>query len=62
MKCEAELHIADDQGDNEATMVCGLDKGHDAKTPHEERYPRGDRMTQVLVQWFGDDRTAPNGN
>ena len=55
MKCGAELHIADDQSDNHATMTCGLEVDHFG--PHEERYPRS--KTTVLVIWEGDDRPAP---
>lgn len=29
--CKAELHIGDDFGDNRATMICELQKGHEGK-------------------------------
>lgn len=53
MKCLAQLHIGDDHGDSHATMVCGLEQGHEGQ--HEECYPRGDK-TMVTVHWHGDDR------
>jgi hypothetical protein len=56
MKCKAELHIADDEGDNHATMICGQQVDH--LGPHEERYPRN--KTMVIVLWEGDDRSKAN--
>ncbi len=57
-KCAAELHIGDDEGDNHATMICGLDKGHGGK--HQELYPRqvGRVPTTVEVRWEGNDKTT----
>ena len=52
--CKAELHIADDEGDNHATMVCGLHEGHIG--PHRECYPRD--TTVVIVTWHGDERVG----
>lgn len=52
MKCKAELRIGDDHGDNEATMICGLEVDHYGM--HEERYPRNGGF--VYVSWDGDDR------
>lgn len=51
-QCNAELHIADDYGDNHATMKCQLDAGHDG--PHEETFQRDG--TPVTVTWFVDER------
>lgn len=55
MKCKAELHIADDQGDNHATMTCGLEVDHFG--PHQECYPKAGH--HVLVIWYCDDRPRP---
>jgi len=55
MTCDAELHIADDHGDNHATMKCQLEEGHDG--PHCERFNRRD--TPVVVTWECDERIAP---
>lgn len=55
--CKAELHIADDYGDNHATMHCDLEDGHSG--PHIERFRLGigERGAHdVQVEWFGDDR------
>jgi hypothetical protein len=53
MSCGCELHIADDYGDNHATMRCQLDSGHDGK--HREVYRGG----KVQIEWEGDDRPGP---
>lgn len=55
--CKAELHIQPDKlehADVRVTMTCTLDADH--KGPHEERYPRGDNKSTVIVMWEGDDR------
>ncbi len=31
IECNAQLYIADDHGDNKATMICQLPKGHPDK-------------------------------
>ncbi|KKL17240.1 hypothetical protein LCGC14_2487520 [marine sediment metagenome] len=49
-ECNARLHIADDYGDNEATMRCHLEPNHDGL--HEEKF--GSR--KVIVQWEEDER------
>ena len=55
MQCKAELHVLADEGHPyRATMICNLETDHFG--PHEERYPRGDNKTTVLVIWEGDDR------
>jgi hypothetical protein len=48
-KCKAELHIADDHGDNYATIVCQLEKDHEGR--HVENF--GDNT----VLWSEDDRS-----
>jgi hypothetical protein len=52
MTCNAELHIADDRGDNHATMRCDMPAGHEG--PHRESFMR--RGTPVLVTWECDER------
>ena len=49
-KCKAELRIADDEGDNYATMICQLKKGHVGH--HLEQY------NDVTVLWRKDRRMA----
>ena len=56
MACNAELHIADDYGDNHATMKCQLEGGHSG--PHEERFNR--RETPVILTWECDEREDSN--
>lgn len=51
MDCKAELHIADDYGDNHATMRCQLQEGHEG--PHEERF---ERNGEVVLTWVCDER------
>lgn len=46
--CKHRLQIADDFGDNHATMRCQLHEGHYGM--HEEVYDAGN----VLVQWDSD--------
>ena len=56
--CEARLYIADDYGDNEATIRCQLPSGHDG--PHEERSERPGGQ-QVVITWDVDEaRMWPN--
>ena len=52
MICGAELHIADDHGDNHATIRCQLDKGHAG--PHMERFQRNG--TDVVIRFECDER------
>lgn len=49
-KCNARLHIADNFGDNHATMQCQLSPGHEGR--HEEVWRSG----ECKVEWIGDDR------
>lgn len=50
--CGAELHIADDYGDNHVTVRCGLRLGH--QLPHREDFKRND--TPVAVTFECDER------
>jgi hypothetical protein len=50
-KCCAELHIADDYGDNYATIMCQLDPGHEG--PHSEKFHR--EGTPVVITWWYDE-------
>lgn len=45
--CNAVLYIADDYGDNEATITCQLDPGHAGD--HVERFDR--RGNVVTITW-----------
>lgn len=51
MRCNAELHIADDYGDNHATIKCQREEGHDGS--HEERFRK---ETMVVITFWCDDR------
>lgn len=51
-ECNAHLYICDDYGDNDATMRCQLEKGHDG--PHKEVFDRND--TEVVITWHVDER------
>lgn len=51
-ECNAHLYIADNFGDNHATMRCQLVPGHDG--PHQEVFYREGR--EVRVVWDGDER------
>jgi len=51
-KCNARLEIADDYGDNHATMRCSLAPGHEGL--HCEHYQHHGQP--VVVTWLGDDR------
>lgn len=46
--CEQKFEIADDHGDNVATMTCGREKDH--KGPHQENYQAGAHGS-VIVIW-----------
>lgn len=52
-ECNAHLYIADDFGDNHATMRCQLEEGH--KGIHQEEYT-SDRSGVVIVQWDNNER------
>ena len=49
-ECNAHLYIADDYGDNHATIRCQLPKGHTAH--HCESFS----TRAVVVQWEKDER------
>jgi hypothetical protein len=53
-ECNSHLYIADNYGDNHATMRCGLPKGH--KGPHCEEFER--KGGKVVVTWENDERGA----
>ena len=53
-RCEARLFIADDYGDNEATMKCQLKEGHEG--PHLEAYTTSGGKNAVTVTWTLDER------
>ncbi len=50
--CQAVLYIADDQADNEATIRCQLEVGHEG--PHIERFARNGKP--VKIEWELDER------
>ena len=52
MSCDAELHIADDYGDNIATMKCCLPIEHEGS--HREEFSRQGKP--VIVIWDTDER------
>jgi len=51
-ECNAILEIADDYGDNSATIRCQLEPEHEG--PHKEVFQR-DGMP-VVITWHGDER------
>jgi hypothetical protein len=51
MTCKAKLYIADDYGDNVATIRCQLSSGHEG--PHLEEFER--RGKPVKIEWECDD-------
>lgn len=51
-ECNARLFIADDFGDNTATIRCKLPMGHGGG--HEERFMRDDN--EVFITWPHDER------
>lgn len=51
MKCMAELHIGDDYGDNQATIRCQLEVGHEG--PHQEIF---DRDGEVKITFVCNER------
>lgn len=52
--CNARLYIADNFGDNHATMRCQLPKGHEGR--HREEYVVS--RNEVTVTWEKDGRRA----
>lgn len=55
--CLAELHLGDDEGDNQCTIRCQLPVAHDP--PHCETFTRGGMP--VVITWHGDDREYDQG-
>ena len=55
-ECNARLSIADDMGDNSATIRCKLQPGHDG--PHKECYNAGYHgdVNNVTITWDKDSR------
>lgn len=51
-RCNARLYIADDYGDNRATIRCQLDPEHEGQ--HKEEFKRGGKP--VLIYWEVDER------
>lgn len=51
-ECNAHLYLADDYGDNEATMRCGLPSDHNGR--HREVCRGGD----VTIEWRVDERAG----
>lgn len=56
-ECNARLRIADDYGDNHATMRCTLAPGHEGK--HREVY-KSLRGGEVTIEWTRDARIPPD--
>jgi len=50
-ECNARLYIADDFGDNHATMRCQLPEGHDGL--HKEEF---NHDSPVVITWQRDER------
>jgi len=57
MTCKETLEIADDFGDNHATMHCQLPKNH-RLLPHQETYT-SDSGYRVTVQWEKTKKEQP---
>ena len=53
-QCNAHLYVADNFGDNHATLRCQLPKGHPAN--HVESFSG----RAVVVQWEKDERLYPH--
>ena len=53
--CNAELHIADSFGDNEANITCDLETGH--ALPHRHEFQRNG--TSVVILFECDERYEP---
>ena len=51
--CNARLYIADNFGDNHATMRCQLPEGHEGQ--HRESFTKMDEGA-CIVQWERDGR------
>jgi|GEM_PF-5902792 len=55
-ECNARLTIADDYGDNHATVRCQKEPGHAGK--HREMY--GSRLAGTIsIEWERDERIPP---
>lgn len=55
-QCNARLHIADNYGDNHATLRCQLEPDHTDR--HQESYNAGPG-NHVVVTWDLDARDEP---
>ena len=54
--CKAVLFIGDSFGDNEATMKCQLEEGHEGS--HQESFKRSSG-NEVVITWTEDETPAP---
>ena len=52
-QCNAHCYIADNYGDNHATMRCQLPKGHEGL--HQEAFTKHD-AGQCILTWTHDER------
>ncbi len=55
-ECNAHLYVADDYGDNTATVRCQLRQGHSGS--HVEEYS-DERTGRVRIEWEKDERAQP---
>lgn len=53
-QCNARLYLADDCGDNHATIRCHLFPGHGG--PHSESFERLHNHNKVAIMWTVDER------
>ena len=52
--CNARVRIADDYGDNHATLLCQLEPGHDGR--HREEFKRSKESGgKIVVTWECDE-------
>jgi hypothetical protein len=54
--CPAELYIADDFGDNEATVRCQLELGHSGQ--HKEEWARDGGVQKCCITWTVDEKAT----
>ena len=57
-ECNAHLYIADNFGDNHATMRCGLPKGHTGH--HSESFERDG--AGACIHWERDERSSEDSD
>lgn len=57
-QCNAHLYIADNYGDNHATIRCQLCPGHDG--PHKEEFKREGKP--VIITWEVDEKEKGSEN